>query len=88
MLQKILSLIEQGRQRSQTELAKALDVSPTLLDEMIAQLTHQGYLQDLSNCDTTCGDCSLKGGCFMGATQHIWVLTPKGRHAVAALPHA
>lgn len=82
MLQQLLVLIEKGEQFSQMQLADKLGVNLVMLSGMLQHLMQMGYLEDLS-CTTAdaCSDCSAKGGCFAGTSQHIWSLTPKGHQA-------
>jgi len=82
MLTQLLTLIQQGAARSKADLARQMNVSPALLEEMIQQLVKLGYLQDLACASDHCDACAAKGGCFTGAGQHFWILTAKGRSGV------
>lgn len=84
MLQRLLTLIAAGQQRSLAELAQKMEISPILLEEMLQQLVHQGYLEDLTCRTTGCDGCPAKGACFTGAHQRMWALTVKGRRAAGA----
>jgi hypothetical protein len=81
MLKKLLALIDQGDLMSEADLANKLDISQSMLSEMLCQLVNQGYLEDLSCNSSSCDGCAAKGGCFAGTAQHVWVLTLKGRRA-------
>lgn len=90
MLRELLKLIIEGEINSHSEVARALGVDETVLDDMIAQLVSLGYLEDpaaKSGCGAgnACAGCSMAagchGGCFRGSKGKIWSVTDKGRKA-------
>ena len=86
MIRKLLALMAGGAPVALTELAQALGVRPREVEAMLRQLTELGYLQDLAckgdaNKAAGCSGCAARNGCHVGAPQHLWTLTSKGRRA-------
>jgi len=68
MLRELLKLIVRGEISSQSEIAQALGVDETVLDDMIVQLATLGYLEDPAAkadiASTATGNgCGPKRGC-------------------------
>ncbi len=86
MLQTLLDLISTGQGKSQQELARALNVSETLVMQMTEQLGKQGYLIEAPSCAGGCQACSLKSTCGAKRQLRVWTLTDKGRSALDKSP--
>lgn len=62
MLKKVLNEIKNAKVYSKHQIAKNLDVSENVLDDMIRTLIRMGYLnEDLGSptCETKCSGCSV-----------------------------
>ena len=87
MLKQVLQELARGRVRSQADLARRLEVSESMLAQMIRELTHRGYLVSISSQASTCSNCSvcqLSKVCLQQGTgeqllSKRWTLTAKGR---------
>ena len=85
MLKEILQEIAKGRGYSRAGLARRLDISEDVLEQMMRDLARKGYLAPLSPTqETACGGCSLHQACAgcpvdKVSTPSGWVLTAKGR---------
>lgn len=74
MLETLLHWIEQGGAYSLSDLAHALDVSPTLVEQMLADLERLGRLRRLEGCALgRCGKCSFAQSCASSAWGKMWV---------------
>ena len=82
MLEELLRRISAGGTHSLSDLAHKLGVSEELLRQMIADLTHLGYLRLVAGgCEDHCAGCSLAGTCAVGSAGQMWSLTDKGERA-------
>jgi predicted ArsR family transcriptional regulator len=69
MLVKLLELISQNGMVQPADLARQLDVSPALVEQMIDHLERVGYLQAVDRCaEKACSGCPVKTPC----TLRIW----------------
>ncbi len=79
MLERLLSLVGQGGVHSYTDLARQLDVTEELLEQMLQDLARMGYLRPVTDgCESQCANCSLAGACTIGGPARVWTLTDKG----------
>jgi Mn-dependent DtxR family transcriptional regulator len=79
MLREVLRLVvERGTTRSE-DLARALDTSPELVREALAELVRHNYLQAVvPGCSTACERCPLRAACLYRRHPRVWILTRKG----------
>jgi len=84
MLQELLGLIAKGHQRTPRDLAAVLNTTPGMIEQMALQLTRMGYLEEITQCGTSCDGCESGGACLLTARQKVWVLTARGRRAAVA----
>lgn len=92
MLYKVLQFLAGGNIKTPADLARELNVSPALIEQMTLQLTRQGYLQDVSpRCFSGCDGCALKAACSLktaenpGTQPKLWAITDKGLAALERL---
>ena len=79
MLERLLSLVGQGGVHSYADLARQLDVSEELVEQMLQDLARMGYLRSVADgCEAHCADCPLGEACAIGGPTRVWVLTEKG----------
>jgi predicted ArsR family transcriptional regulator len=80
MLERLLSLVGQGGVHSHTDLARQLDVTEELLEQMLQDLARMGYLRPVADgCEIQCAGCPLAGTCAIGGPTRVWALTEKGQ---------
>lgn len=91
MLMKILRRLAQGGMYSNKSVAKELGIDEGLVEQMIMQLEHLGYIEKdsmnnpLTSCGDGCGSCSTKSSCCCNSNNiniSIWKLTNKGKNAI------
>jgi predicted ArsR family transcriptional regulator len=76
MLERLLSLVGQGGVHSYADLARQLDVSEELLEQMLQDLVRMGYLRPVADgCETHCAGCPLAKTCAIGGPARVWTLT-------------
>jgi len=86
MLERLLSLVGQGGVHSYTDLARQLDVSEELLEQMLQDLARMGYLRLVAgSCQGRCAGCPLAETCAVGGPTRVWTLTERGA-AIAGEP--
>ncbi len=69
---------------SDSELARELGISQALIKQMLGELVRQGYLQPLTQGDSTpCKRCPLHKACLFGNRLRIFTLTAKGDRIAA-----
>ena len=79
MLERLLSLVGRGGVHSYADLARQLDVSEELLEQMLQDLARMGYLRPVTQgCEAHCAGCTLEGTCAIGGPTRVWTLTEKG----------
>ena len=79
MLERLLSLVGQGGVHSYADLARQLDVTEELLEQMLQDLARMGYLRPVADgCEAQCAGCTLEGTCAIGGPKQVWTLTGKG----------
>ncbi len=75
MLNKLLTLIQEGRSLTPLALAQQLDTTPMMVEMMIEELTRRGLLKVSefeSNCESdACGTCYLAKTCH-SKSQRVW----------------
>ena len=76
MLEHLLSLVGQGGVHSYADLARQLDVSEELLEQMLQDVARMGYLRPVADgCEVHCADCPLAETCTSGGPTRVWTLT-------------
>lgn len=79
MLKRLMQIVARSGTASTTELARALGVSPALVEEMLQALARRGYLRAVaSGCGQPCAHCPVRAGCLFHRAPRIWALTAKG----------
>ena len=82
MLDQVLRIVAQGGIHTRRELARKLEVSEELLEQMIEELARLGCLKPVAgDCDHRCAGCPFATQCAIGGTGRIWTLTEKGLRA-------
>jgi hypothetical protein len=79
----VLATISAGRVGSTGELAAALDLSPAMVEALVAELEQRGLLERVGECGDACGGCPVEPACGSAARGSAWMLTSSGRRYVA-----
>jgi len=84
VLQRFLTLVQEGEFQSLMGIARALNIPIGMADQIARDLTQKGYLEEIgpgcADGEQICGACLIKSRCQSPARQ--WTLTEKGRAAV------
>jgi hypothetical protein len=79
MLERLLSLVGQGGVHSYTDLARQLDVTVELVEQMLQDLARMGYLRPVADeCESHCVDCPMANTSGTISSTRMWTLTEKG----------
>jgi predicted ArsR family transcriptional regulator len=81
MLQQLLSLIYTGQAGTQRHLAEHLQISESIVEQMIDELVLMGYLEEAVLCAEKCSGCASQAACGTDRHLRLWSLTDKGRRA-------
>lgn len=79
MLEDLLELLSKDGLLSTAQIARRLDVSPLLVEPMLADLVRAGYLQEAGR-NSQAGACTACSGCgphATCATPRQWMRTTK-----------
>jgi hypothetical protein len=80
----LLRLIAGAGGADHAELARALGVTPSLIQEMLDTLSRQGYLKRVvAKPPATCGQCPLRRECPSAGKPRLWILSEKGARVLA-----
>jgi hypothetical protein len=87
MLNQLLDLLRSGGTHRVADLSRALETTPELVEVMLEDLVHMGYLRQVGGqCGQSCAGCSLAGLCAAGEGGRVWALTEEGYSPNAATP--
>ena len=79
MLKRLLATIATGRIGSMAELAAATDMSPEMIEALLAELERRGLLQRAGDCGAVCTACPAEPSCGPAGQARAWILTASGR---------
>ena len=75
MLEQILKQLQQGDSTSVPDLARQLNVSERLVEQMLAELVRLGYLRPVDTCNQqACTGCPQKTSCGFHRPLQAWVV--------------
>ncbi len=75
MLEQILKQLQKGGSTSVPDLARQLNVSERLVEQMLAELVRLGYLRLLDTCyRDACTGCPQKSGCGIHRPLQAWAV--------------
>jgi len=79
MLVEVLQLLAREEVFSKAELARRLEVSEEMVEQMLEELVRKGYLKAASiSCEQSCSACPMRDVCAVRGGNRLWVLTAKG----------
>ena len=80
----MLGLIHTGQAGTSRQLAQYLEISETVVAQMIDELVRMGYLEEAVMCVEKCGGCASQAACGSERHLRLWSLTDKGRRAATS----
>jgi len=84
VLETILRIVASKGTECSSELARRLGVSHALTEDMLDELTQQGYLKAVVvECSVACERCPMHAACRFSRQARIWALSPKGERLLA-----
>ncbi|MGD8999801.1 MAG: FeoC-like transcriptional regulator [Granulosicoccaceae bacterium] len=84
MLEILLRIVASKGTECSFELAHRLDVSHALMENMLDELTRQGYLKVVvGGRPVPCERCPMHTACMFQGRPRIWALSPKGESLLA-----
>jgi DNA-binding IclR family transcriptional regulator len=88
MLEILLRIVASKGTVHSVELARRLGVSGALMENMLLELSRQGYLKAVvDGCSVPCERCPLRTACRFQRQARIWALTPRGESLLAKREH-
>lgn len=81
MLKSLLKEIASSKVFSKSNLAKSLNISEAMMEDLISQLIRMGYIiEDLGSptCETSCGRCPYARSCNVNPVK-MYHLSEKGK---------
>ncbi|MDT8715186.1 transcriptional regulator [Clostridium sp. 19966] len=91
MLMKVLKKLFSGERYSNHAIAEELNIDEGLVEHMIIQLQHMGYIEkeEKGGAACSCSGCSpkKKASCCSSSNIQIgmWILTQKGKNALQSM---
>jgi DNA-binding IclR family transcriptional regulator len=88
VLDTLLCIVASRGTESSTELARRLGVSHVLLENMLEELTREGYLKAVvGEGSLPCEYCPLHRACLFEQQARIWALSERGENLLAKRGH-
>ncbi len=75
MLDRLLELLRAGGTHRVSDLARALDTTPELVEMMLEDLSRAGYVKPVAACTETCASCPLADSCIPAQPGKAWTLS-------------
>jgi DNA-binding IclR family transcriptional regulator len=76
LMQSLLDLVSKENLATPGMLARRLDISPELVELMLADLERAGYLRSVVDDGSHCAGCGLQQTC-QAPVPHLWQRTDK-----------
>ena len=84
VLEILLRIVASKGTECSAELARRLGVSHALTENMLDELTRQGYLKAVvGECSIPCERCPMHAACLFDRQARIWALSRKGERLLA-----
>jgi Mn-dependent DtxR family transcriptional regulator len=75
MLERLLDILRAGGTHRVSDLARALDTTPELVEMMLADLARAGYVKPITTCAQTCTSCPVAESCISAQPGKAWILS-------------
>jgi predicted ArsR family transcriptional regulator len=76
MLERLLEILRAGGTHRVSDLARALDTTPALVEMMLEDLSRAGYVKPVATCTEACASCPLANSCISTRPGKAWTLNP------------
>jgi hypothetical protein len=87
MLRRLLQLAAGMDTTDTVALARALDMTPERLRQMLEALQKLGFVEEIvPGCDVPCERCPLRAACLFRLRPRVWILTRRGERALRTRP--
>ena len=84
VLERLLCIVASQGTACGAGLARRLGVSHALVENMLDELTRQGYLEVIvGECASPCGRCPMPAACLFDRQARIWAISQKGERLLA-----
>jgi len=84
MLETLLRIVASKGTESSSELARRLGATRMLTENMLDELTRQGYLKVVvGGCSVPCERCPMHTACLFRGQARIWALSRKSESLLA-----
>jgi hypothetical protein len=78
MLDKLLAIMNRGGTLTVDQIARELNTTPAMIDELIDHLMRSGWLKPMdASCDSSCHQCALASDCRRTNQSRIWQIMPR-----------
>lgn len=74
MLDQLLEILKAGGTHRVSDLARALDTTPELVEMMLEDLSRAGYVKPVATCTEDCASCPLANSCIPAQPGTAWTL--------------
>lgn len=74
MLERLLEILQGGGTHRVSDLARALDTTPALVEIMLEDLSRIGYVKPVATCTEPCTACPLADSCISIQPGNAWTL--------------
>lgn len=74
MLGRLLEILRAGGTHRVSDLARALDTTPALVEMMLEELSRAGYVKPVAPCMEACTSCPLADSCIATQPGKAWTL--------------
>jgi predicted ArsR family transcriptional regulator len=74
MLERLLEMLRAGGTHRVSDLARALDATPALVEMMLEDLARAGYVKPVATCTESCASCPLASSCIPAQPGTAWTL--------------
>ncbi len=73
MFDKLMSMLQRGGTLTIDQMARELDTTPAMVNELIGHLARSGWLKQMgASCDAACSGCSLANDCRHLNQSRVW----------------
>lgn len=74
MLERLLEILRAGGTHRVSDLARALDTTPALVEMMLEDLSRIGSVKPITACTEACASCPLADSCITIQPGKAWTL--------------
>ena len=73
MFNKLLAILKHGGSVTTDQIARELNTTPALVNEMLVHMSWAGWLKQMdASCSSGCEQCRLVGNCNRSPQARVW----------------